>query len=284
MEIGNIRYCLNILSLLIFVSLVSMGASEGQFRVKAGQKAKLGQFPFVVYLEATWNRCNRRGCNDITTMCGGVIVDERLFLTAAHCICHLPLRIDVYTTVLNNYKFNLPDGKYKVVDRIYKQEFSEFCGHNDGMGEFDVAIAQVDRPFQLSDNVKIAQLSTNLAVDQHVTIVGYGLDATVTNGQERGILKYGRAKVSTTCPDTYTRLAEAICINNDENVQSIDLGDSGSPMIDDNQDVIAICSGYHRQSPYAPLYSFFATVKRNEWFIQKAVQAFCGKIDIKQAT
>jgi secreted trypsin-like serine protease len=267
---------------LFLLSLISPEALGREYRVKAGQAASIGQFPSVVYLETNWNKCRKESCMEAYTLCAGVIIDESIILTSAHCVCQWPLKIKVYTAVLDFYKVDRPSGEYNVVERIYHDSFSAHCDGSNPAHTNDIAIAKVDRPFQLSDHVKVAQMSTNKGIDQRVTVVGYGLDHAIKVGRRFGVLKFAPVKTADTCPDADTEYNGAICLNSDENLESVDKGDAGGPMFDENQDVIGIYSGRHHCKHVPTVFTVFASIRKNEWFITNALRAFCRQVEIKQ--
>uniref|UniRef100_A0A182Q6V1 Peptidase S1 domain-containing protein n=1 Tax=Anopheles farauti TaxID=69004 RepID=A0A182Q6V1_9DIPT len=136
--------------LVLGVSLVRGGAFG---RVVGGNYAKRGQFPYQVAL--TLKR---------QTLCGGAIVHERFFLTAARCfydgVNRLP--VDELNVFYGSEKL-FSNGRYNRIKTVHFHE------------QYDLALVEVRRKFELSATTRPVALG-EATFGEHLpaTVSGYG--------------------------------------------------------------------------------------------------------------
>uniref|UniRef100_A0A182N886 Peptidase S1 domain-containing protein n=1 Tax=Anopheles dirus TaxID=7168 RepID=A0A182N886_9DIPT len=158
------------MKLLVSIALLVLGVSLAQGgalgRVADGNDARRGQFPYQVAL--TLKR---------QTVCGGVMVHERFFLTAAHCFFdgENPLPVQELNVFYGSEKL-FSKGKYNRVKTVH---FHEQYDHG---VQYDLAVVEVRRKFELSANSRPAAFGGE-TFGEHLpaTVTGYGRNTAEGN-------------------------------------------------------------------------------------------------------
>ncbi|XP_023313616.1 chymotrypsin-1-like [Trichogramma pretiosum] len=154
-----------------------------------GQEAKIEDFPYQVSIQ------NSDGNNHF---CGGVIIDRRHVLTAAHCLYGFePEDFKVVAGVSN---LKLPGSVYSVSDLFVHDGFAF-----NRPAINDIALLRVNTSFQFSDVVKPAKLSMARRAygpsrSSVLYISGYGRDSL--HSWSSKLLRKGELRI------THVRLCE----------------------------------------------------------------------------
>ncbi|KAK0414559.1 hypothetical protein QR680_011495 [Steinernema hermaphroditum] len=133
--------------------------------IYGGHRAYGGAFPYYVYLHS----------------CGGSLISPKHILTAAHCL----VAIDVGETAVMGLDDNEEYEKQHGVQIRTIVKIFEHPRFNDTAKQADIAILEVDKPFELSPYVQLSNIKssdTELQKLYWTTAVGFGLD--VKNGTE----------------------------------------------------------------------------------------------------
>ncbi|XP_058123130.1 serine protease SP24D-like [Anopheles ziemanni] len=196
-------------------------------RVAEGEEAKRGQFPYQVAL--TLKR---------QTVCGGVMVHERFFLTAAHCFFkgETPVPVEELNVFYGSEKL-FSGGKYNRVKTVH---FHEEYDHG---FKYDLALVEVKRKFEFSFTAQpVAFGLETFGESMPATVSGYGRATVEGNMMFR--LKYAEL---TSLSDAECR--EATGDNYYEGVFCMDttsgaglcMGDYGGPAVA-NQTLVGVGS------------------------------------------
>jgi hypothetical protein len=262
--------------LLIF-SIVAGTHCAPQFRINNGDEAKLGQFPSLVHI---------RG---VVALCAGTIIDSNIVLTTGDCMCNQRKdELRLYVAVINPYK-KLPDKYYLVKDIKIKPRLEKICGPNVTTLYYDLAILLMKESFELSKNVKIAEMSDNDGSNQEVTIVGYDDDFKVIDYfQAWEILKYGRVTTLSSCPVGQNKgedVSGGICFyySRDKKGQAPEDEDNGGPMFDQNNDVIGIYVDTYDSKADGKLH-LYGSIVANWKFIEKTIREYGSSVQLKKAS
>ncbi|CAG7827558.1 unnamed protein product, partial [Allacma fusca] len=130
--------------------------------IVGGSETKPHQYPSIVDV---------RRVSGSTTYhsCGGSIFNDRWIITAAHCSTGTP---STYQIVAGDHNINQDEGteQRRQVVRIIRHE-----KYNGGTYENDIAIMQVDRPFDFNQQVGVVELAPrDYVVDKNTTAIGWG--------------------------------------------------------------------------------------------------------------
>ncbi|RZC41810.1 Trypsin domain containing protein [Asbolus verrucosus] len=196
--------------------LVASPTSHHNLRIFGGDKAKPGQFPFIVSI-------NLQGFH----LCGGSIINENWIVTAAHCMMEqLP---EDYQVLVGTTSLDSGGTLYNVTTLIVHPAY------NDTIFTDDIAVLKVDGRFNLTELVQIVEIS-EVSDNDSVIVAGWGAieDALVSTE-----LLY--AKLTTLSSDDCTRLSEGgeyifdrgpgqVCALAGKGISPC-WGDSGGPLI-----------------------------------------------------
>uniref|UniRef100_A0A182YFN4 Uncharacterized protein n=1 Tax=Anopheles stephensi TaxID=30069 RepID=A0A182YFN4_ANOST len=184
-------------------------------RVADGADASRGQFPYQVAL--TMKR---------QTVCGGVMVHERFFLTAAHCFFNgdTPLPVEQLNVFYGSEKL-FSNGRYNRVKTVHLHD------------QYDLAVVEVRRKFDLSHTSRpVAFGQEKFGENLVATVTGYG--RSTVEGNMAFQLKYAQL---TSLPADQCR--EALGDDYHEGVFCLDtsagagfcMGDYGGPAVFEDQ-------------------------------------------------
>uniref|UniRef100_A0A182PGH3 Peptidase S1 domain-containing protein n=1 Tax=Anopheles epiroticus TaxID=199890 RepID=A0A182PGH3_9DIPT len=161
---------------LVVVLGVSIAQGSVIGRVAGGSNARRGQFPYQVAM--TLKR---------QTVCGGVMVHERFFLTAAHCFFkgETPLPLEQLNVFYGSEKL-FSNGRYNRVKSVHFHEQYE-----NGSNKYDLAVVEVKRKFDLSSASRpVAFGEEAFGENLLATVTGYGRNTVEGNMAFR--LKYAQ--------------------------------------------------------------------------------------------
>lgn len=155
-----------LLAAVLASAYFSLAFSVLQRRVYNGQDAKENEFPYMVKVLPPSVRC------------GGVLLSNRYVLTAAHCLMDVVPGQNT-TLVLGGRNYYV-DGPNTVV---FKADMKFWIHENFSMPSAanDVAIIQLPRPVDLSEQIKPIEMSTDKETDEdrrEVVAVTMGYGAT----------------------------------------------------------------------------------------------------------
>ncbi|EAA11001.4 AGAP005310-PA [Anopheles gambiae str. PEST] len=201
----------------VLLAVVSIAHANVVGRVADGSDARRGQFPYQVAM--TLKR---------QTVCGGVMVHERFFLTAAHCFFkgETPLPLEQLNVFYGSEKL-FSNGRYNRVKTVH---FHEQYDHGT---KYDLAVVEVKRKFDLTSASRPVEFGQEAFGENLLaTVTGYGRNTVEGNMAFR--LKYAQL---TSLPDSQCR--EAMGEDYYEGVFCLDtsagagfcLGDYGGPAV-----------------------------------------------------
>ncbi|XP_049542831.1 serine protease SP24D-like [Anopheles darlingi] len=151
-------------ALVLLASLVDANGS----RIVDGENAERGQFPYQVTLT-----------QKLLVLCGGVLIHERFFLTAAHCL------FDANNTLFPLNSLNVFYGSEKLFSNGKYNRISKVLVHDQyehGNTQYDLALVEVRRSFELSFNAQpIALAESALEEQQTLTVSGFGRTSEAGN-------------------------------------------------------------------------------------------------------
>ncbi|XP_063367605.1 chymotrypsin-1-like [Cydia amplana] len=153
------------LSLIIFPFLVPLCSSEIQTLVVGGRNVSdIGRFPHALYILFTCP--GETG----TWLCGGSILTQNIFLTAAHCMnmqCDMKIEIVAGTENVEKAKSII-----RIIDKYYRHEYFDEQGPT---LRNDIALLAVKMPLPLGRNVKRVVLNQHFPNNTiMVAVAGWG--------------------------------------------------------------------------------------------------------------
>lgn len=242
-------------------------------RIVGGSKTDPGEFPYQVRL----NIRSRRGSG----ICGGVIIDDRHILTAAHCMTACTSQYLTTTTIetygvhatIGDHSIRSNDGEVEVnVEKIIPHEKYDAC--NFYANDHDIALIKTSNPIEYrftSDgygsinrpcmpDVSLSNTTNQDYKDGEMVIVsGWGVTGE-NNGMLSNILRYVQVPLVnvTKCQETYgNRVTKNhVCAGFQQGGKDSCQGDSGGPLVrvvDNKYELVGIVSfGYGCGQPGAP--------------------------------
>ncbi|XP_053994070.1 transmembrane protease serine 9-like [Hylaeus volcanicus] len=242
---------------LLSFAAIACASVDGAARLVNGQNALPGQFPYTVSLRV-----------ENSHICGGAIIDNYHILTAAHCV-----------RTLTNY----PDQVYVVTGTIYLDQGGEYhrvaemFSHPlyDGVTRInnDIGVIKLIDPINFNAfQMPISLPSGEPVADDYAVVSAWGdrsspPDAQLSNTQQYEYLRmlsldqcqqYSNLDVDSSMICTYDGPGTGLCP-----------GDSGSPLVFNNQVVGVVSRGYPcaRGEP-----DVFTDVYANIDFVHEAMQ------------
>lgn len=237
-------------------------------RIVGGRKTEPGEFPFQVRL----NIRSRRGSG----ICGGVILDERHILTAAHCMTACVSQYLTTATIENtgvhatigDHSIRSNDGEVEVdISKITPHEKYDAC--NFYANDHDIALITTSEPIDYkftsdgygSINRPCMPKSSDVVYKDGESVIVSGWGVTRENsGSLSNILRYVQVPVVniTRCQETYgSRVTDDhVCAGYQSGGKDSCQGDSGGPLVrivDNKYELVGIVSfGYGCGQPGAP--------------------------------
>lgn len=237
-------------------------------RIIGGRKTEPGEFPFQVRL----NIRSRRGSG----ICGGVVLDERHILTAAHCMTACVSQYLTTATIessgvmatIGDHSIRSSDGEVEVdIEKITPHEKYDAC--NFYANDHDIALIKTGSPIEFkftsdgygSINRPCMPQSKDMAYKEGESVIVSGWGVTRDNsGSLSNILRYVQVPLvnTTRCQDTYgSRVtSDHVCAGYQSGGKDSCQGDSGGPLVrvvDNKYELVGIVSfGYGCGQPGAP--------------------------------
>ncbi|EAT35260.1 AAEL012564-PA [Aedes aegypti] len=215
--------------LALFVVAVSASViPQREERIIGGSVAASGQFPYSVGLITRINIL-------LSGQCSGSLISARFILTSASCVSGIQSAV----AVIGGLRIN--DSTEPGQTRMTVNEFIVHTGYEEGMENFDVALAVLPAPVAFTENVRPVRLPNRRQIDatfngQQGTFIGWGRFGEGTSNSD--VLRFGRSQVITNLAcrlslPTNTILDEHICTSGLDaaaNAGSPCQGDSGAPL------------------------------------------------------
>ncbi|XP_035789479.1 serine protease SP24D-like [Anopheles albimanus] len=205
-------------TLALIVLASSLADAQGP-RIVDGENAGRAQFPYQVTLT-----------EKLLVLCGGALVHERFFLTAAHCL------FDANNTLLPLNNLNVFYGSEKLFSNGKYNRIRTVLVHDQyehGSTQYDLALVEVRRNFELSFNAQPLALAESAQEEpQSVTVSGFGRTSEAGNTS----FKLKHAELSTlSSGDCQTATGDgwyegALCLDT-SNGGGFCTGDYGGPAV-----------------------------------------------------
>ncbi|XP_025829982.1 brachyurin-like isoform X2 [Agrilus planipennis] len=214
-----------------FYNRVSGHRDDIERMIINGQKADIKDYPYQVILY--YNNYDK---------CGGSIIAEQFILTAAHCLQSDEASKYMVKAGVSNID---EDGQERKAVELFIHEDFSF-----DEPEFDIAIVQVDEPFEFSNAVRIIKLPNDdqsAKAGDIVTVTGFGLThSPEAPGNETGDLYFIDVPIASPkeC-SKHIKSDKMICIvSNTPPRKGTCYGDSGGPMMKDDYLVGIVSLGF----------------------------------------
>lgn len=237
-------------------------------RIVGGRKTEPGEFPFQVRL----NIRSRRGSG----ICGGVILNERYILTAAHCMTACVSQYLTTATIettgvhatIGDHSIKSNDGEVEIdIEKIIPHERYDAC--NFYANDHDIALIKTSAPIEYrftsdgygSINRPCMPFSKELAYKDGESVIVSGWGVTRENsGSLSNILRYVQVPIVniTKCQETYGNRVtnDHVCAGYQSGGKDSCQGDSGGPLVrvvENKYELVGIVSfGYGCGQPSAP--------------------------------
>jgi len=193
--------------------------SLGEERITQGRTAKPNSWPWLVMLRATYGG-----------LCGGVLIDTRHVLTAAHCFKPQTVPSQYKARVGSHFLSQGIANEQEIeTERIWIHE-----RYNGVTKENDIAIIRLAEPVRISSKINIISLpgsEANLAGEE-VWIAGWG--TTSFEGNVSPTLQEAPIKiVRNRCEQIFSSYnnQKQMCAGGDEDGRDTCQGDSGGPLM-----------------------------------------------------
>ncbi|XP_017775048.1 PREDICTED: serine protease easter [Nicrophorus vespilloides] len=214
-------------------------------RIIGGSKASLGQFPWMARI--SYEICE----NTFEYRCGGALINEKVIITAAHCVVDLP-PVDCEGTNMTNFRIHDvilgdhdvdtdPDCEKEVCAApMQKIKISKVISHpkyNNPKLQNDIAIIILEKPAELTEWVTpICLLSGNHDYTNSTgTVAGWGVTDIFTEDVGK-VLQYLNVPISDddACKKYYAKISpigeSQFCAGGIVGKDSCS-GDSGGPLM-----------------------------------------------------
>lgn len=237
-------------------------------RIVGGRKTEPGEFPFQVRL----NIRSRRGSG----ICGGVILNERYILTAAHCMTACVSQYLTTATIettgvhatIGDHSIKSNDGEVEIdIEKIIPHERYDAC--NFYANDHDIALIKTATPIEYrftsdgygSINRPCMPLGKELIYKEGESVIVSGWGVTRENsGSLSNILRYVQVPIVniSKCQETYGNRVtnDHVCAGYQSGGRDSCQGDSGGPLVrvvENKYELVGIVSfGYGCGQPSAP--------------------------------
>ncbi|CAH0014499.1 unnamed protein product [Clonostachys rhizophaga] len=197
-------------------------AADFSAKIVGGTKADEGEFPYIVSLSLAETRSH---------FCGGVLLDSKTVLTAAHCSVDYPAN---QVRVRAGSNLWASGGKQVNVASIkVHPKYDEDTLNN------DIAIWSLARPIRQDENIKYISLpkaGSDPAANTTVTVAGWGLLDSSAEDIPRDLRKVSvpvisRAKCNASYNRNDTQITQQMFCAGSTGKDSCQ-GDSGGPVVD----------------------------------------------------
>jgi secreted trypsin-like serine protease len=224
-----------------------------QSRVVGGNQASANEYPFFV---------------ELGIGCGGSLVHFDLVLTAAHCVTgsQNEALLQKQRTVHVGGRTRGEGTTRDIVDiRVHPL-------YDQATGAYDMALMLLDWPVE---NTQPVPLNVDPILDENLlTVVGYGHTYT-QGGQSSTTLQHAKVPYVQDCKTQYpsfrNRLQESSMFCAGGNGKDTCTGDSGGPILDENQQLVGVTSwgiGCHGNKPGV----YASITAASDWIQQQQCQ------------
>ncbi|XP_075976585.1 chymotrypsin-1-like [Anticarsia gemmatalis] len=194
---------------------------EFESRIAGGSAASLGQFPYQAGLVIKLSSGDE-------SMCGGVLVNERRVLTAAHCWWDGVSRGIKMTVVLGSTTLLHGGTKQETISVVVHESWDPNLNHN------DIAMIRLKNAVEFNKNIRpvvlpYGSLLNENFVGETATASGYG---STGNGPP-GSLNWVNLRVipNNECRKVFPSVQPSNICTSGENGRSTCKGDSGGPIV-----------------------------------------------------
>lgn len=230
----------SIITLILFVLLIGISVSfEYSSRIYKGNSSVRGQFPYFVFLDIL--KPNDGG------FCGGSLLTNQFILTAAHCVINAT-KITIHLGAWESYnQFEYTrQTVFAYSDNVIMHPNFDFM-----MAKYDVALIKLQASIQFTDYIQPIRLMNKCQPleNMDVTVIGNGQVSHNSEWPFSTVLQYARLKIISTekCKKDFPRILSdhMFCAASTE-YRSVNIGDSGGPVVTDDNKLIGVTSHIHR--------------------------------------
>lgn len=230
----------SIITLILFVLIIGTSISfEYSARIYKGHSSVRGQYPYFVFLGMIKP--------DDGGFCGGALLSNQFILTAAHCVINAT-NLTVHLGAWESY--NLFEYTRRTVF-AYPNNVIMHPNFDFIMAKYDVALIKLQTPIQFTDYIQPIRLMDKYQPleNMDVTVIGNGQVSHNSKWPFSTVLQYARLKIisSEKCKKDFPNiLPDHMFCAASVDYRSVNIGDSGGPVVTDDNKLIGVTSHIHR--------------------------------------
>ncbi|CAD7084572.1 unnamed protein product [Hermetia illucens] len=197
-----------------------------------GRNAQPGEAPYMVSIQLSYRESGH--------FCGGCLITASYILTAAHCFKYMNRHVLKHLIVVihdldSTYRSGSKNRQIGKSNGVYLH--SKYNG-----SEYDIAILKLRKPFRLDSLTKTVQIANHSFPNgQPCLVIGWG--RRVNNDHHSTILQIATVRIDRELTCIERNPKTEICAGNLEGGADICVGDSGGPLICENQLVGIVSRG-----------------------------------------